>query len=55
MDKEISFHDFYERTNIYASFDDFITKTTDFNLVMEESAQMTDELIDITPALTSSN
>ena len=55
MDKEISFHDFYERTNIYASFDDFITKTTDFNLVMEESAQMTDELIDITPASTSSN
>ena len=55
MDQEISFHDFYERTNIYASFDDFITKTTDFNLVMEESAQMTDELIDITPASTSSN
>ena len=55
MDKEISFHDFYERTNIYASFDDFITKTTDFNLVMEESAQMTDELIDITPASTSRN
>ena len=55
MDKEISFHDFYERTNIYASFDDFITKTTDFNLVMGESAQMTDELIDITPASTSSN
>ncbi len=55
MDKEISFHDFYERTSIYASFDDFITKTTDFNLVMEESAQMTDELIDITPASTSNN